>query len=101
MTRNINGIGWVVMSDQESVDKAVEFFNNGEVIYIYLFTCDFFNIMLLFAAGCLCTLLRPAVRREQWAGTVRLGAPRAPRGRAITAVGGARGATASVRRAPP
>ena len=37
VTRAINGIGWSVMSDKESVQKAIQYFNSGEVImYIYL-----------------------------------------------------------------
>ena len=31
MTRSINGTGWAVMVDQESVQKAVNYFNTGEV----------------------------------------------------------------------
>ena len=31
MTRSINGTGWAVMVDQESVQKAVDYFNTGEV----------------------------------------------------------------------
>ena len=34
MTRSINGTGWAVMVDQESVQKAVDFFNTGEVFMI-------------------------------------------------------------------
>ncbi|XP_045210363.2 uncharacterized protein LOC123561819 [Mercenaria mercenaria] len=30
VTRSINGVGWVVMSDQESVTKAIDYFNSGE-----------------------------------------------------------------------
>ena len=32
MTQSINGTGWAVMVDQESVQKAVDYFNTGEVI---------------------------------------------------------------------
>ena len=31
MTRSINGTGCAVMVDQESVQKAVDYFNTGEV----------------------------------------------------------------------
>ena len=31
MTRAINGSGWAVMVDQDSVQKAVDYFNSGEV----------------------------------------------------------------------
>lgn len=31
VTRAINGVGWSVMSDQESVQKAIQYFNSGEV----------------------------------------------------------------------
>ena len=31
MTRSINGTGWSVMVDQESVQKAVDYFYTGEV----------------------------------------------------------------------
>ena len=31
MTRSINGTGWAIMVDQESVQKAVDYFNTGEV----------------------------------------------------------------------
>ncbi|KAK3094982.1 hypothetical protein FSP39_008700 [Pinctada imbricata] len=30
VTRSNNGVGWALMCDKESVDKAVEFFHNGE-----------------------------------------------------------------------
>ncbi|KAH3828972.1 hypothetical protein DPMN_130960 [Dreissena polymorpha] len=31
VTRSINGVGWCVMGNQESVKKAITYFNNGEV----------------------------------------------------------------------
>ena len=31
VTQSINGTGWAVMVDQESVQKAVDYFNTGEV----------------------------------------------------------------------
>ena len=31
VTRAINGSGWAVMVDQDSVQKAVDYFNSGEV----------------------------------------------------------------------
>ena len=34
MTRSINGTGWAVMADQESVQKAVDYFNTGEVFIL-------------------------------------------------------------------
>ena len=33
MTRQNSGVGWVLMADEESVDKAINYYMSGEVIY--------------------------------------------------------------------
>ena len=40
MTRQNSGVGWVLMADVESVDKAIEYYMSGEVLKINIFTID-------------------------------------------------------------
>lgn len=37
VSRSVNGVGWALMSDEESLQKAVDFYNSGEVHMIELF----------------------------------------------------------------
>lgn len=34
VSRSVNGVGWALMSDEESLQKAIDFYNSGEVHYI-------------------------------------------------------------------
>lgn len=34
VSRSVNGVGWALMSDEESLQKAIDFYNSGEVLYI-------------------------------------------------------------------
>lgn len=36
VSRSVNGVGWALMSDEESLQKAIDFYNSGEVLLIEL-----------------------------------------------------------------
>ena len=31
VTRGVNGVGWTLMSDEQSIQKALDFYDSGEV----------------------------------------------------------------------
>ena len=31
VTRGVNGVGWALMSDEQSIQKALDFYDSGEV----------------------------------------------------------------------
>ena len=51
MTNANNGIAWILMHDILSVERAVQWFDQGEVCMFYWiqFSCKYFNIA---ATGC-------------------------------------------------